>query len=168
MKWYSRIDSENTSEGSWSTFYFEKTVKTVYKLDKSEIDKKYDTLKSLNFKNVHIPNFSYEVKDHEITYWVEYIKGKQLNPSSYMTRVDDIYNGLIDNGNKWGFHDLKCENFIAEIDTDKLYLVDFESFEWMTYDTKVKHYNKNIEHVLHNLNEMRKNIDMLSKHSFWK
>lgn len=167
MKWYSR-DYKNIPEGSWSTFYFEKNVKSVYKLDKSEIDKKYDTLRNLNFKNVHIPSFSYKVKDHEITYCVEFIKGTQLNPLTYMTCVNDIYEGLVNNENEWGFEDLKCENFIAETITDKLYFIDFECFQWMTYDTKIKHYNKSVEHVRLNLNEMKKNIDMLNRHHFWK
>ena len=165
MKWYSRFESK--SEGSWSTFYFRKSVRSTYRLDKSEIDQKYNTLKSLNFKNVHIPNFSYEIKDYEIIYNIEYVKGKQLNPLSYMIHANTIYDSLINNENEWGFHDLKCENFITEIDTDKLYFVDFESFEWMTHSQKIEYYNKSIEHVLDNLNRMKKNIYKFGKHSSW-
>ena len=35
-----------------------------------------------------------------------------------------------------GFHDIGPEQFICEIDTEKLYLVDFESFQPMTLEEK--------------------------------
>lgn len=167
MKWYGRFD-EVVNNGDQSSFTMIKTVRFPVKLNKDLIHKKYHLLQNLNFNRVHIPHFSYVIKDYEIIYYVEYIKGTQLNPLSYMLREKSIYEDLVDNDKEWGFHDLHPEDFIVEDNTNKLYLVDFESFEEMTFEEKVNDYNKNIKNILLNLDKIKRDLDTIHMNNFWK
>jgi len=167
MKWYSRFD-EVVNNGDQSSFTLIKTVRFPVKLNKDLIDKKYGTLQGFGFDKVHIPNFSYEVTKHEIVYHIEFIKGTQLNPISFMNHKKIIYENLVDNDKEWGFHDLHPEDFIVEDNTNKLYLVDFESFEKMTFEEKVNDYNKNIKNILLNLDKIKKDLDTIHMNDFWK
>ena len=150
MKWYTRF--EDIDHGDRSSFRFQKTVRYPFILEEpiaiAKENKKYSILKSFQFNRVHIPDFSYEITGHDIIYDVEFIKGTQLNPISFMHHAEIIYEDLVDNDKAWGFHDLQCENFVVEDNTAKLYLVDFESFQEMTFQEKIKEYNKNINRNL--------------------
>ena len=178
MKWYSRFAS--IDYGDRSSFSFVKTIKFADKLLKRHVDEKYKTLQNLNFNRVHIPEFSYEVTEHELIHHVEFIKGKQLNPISFMHYERLIYEDLVNNKKEWGFHDLNPEDFISEDNTEKLYLVDFESFEKMTLKEKKIYHQKTVQRIVSRLHEhynwrdikylQDKNLRdaSLETHIFWK
>lgn len=166
MKWYSRFDE--IDNGDRSSFTLIKTVRFPIKLDKNLVDEKHNTLQSFDFDKVHIPHFSYEVTKNEIVYHIEFIKGTQLNPISFMNHKKIIYENLVDNDKEWGFHDLLFENFIVEDNTEKLYLVDFESFEKMTLEEKKKNYLIAEKRALKDLNMLRKDLETAYMNDFWK
>jgi len=166
MKWYSRFDE--VDNGDRSSFTLIKTVRFPIKLNKDLIDEKYSTLQGFDFDKVHIPHFSYEVTKHEIVYHIEFIKGTQLNPISFMNHKKIIYENLVDNDKEWGFHDLLLENFIVEDNTEKLYLIDFESFEKMTSKEKRKNYFIAENRALKDLNRLRKDLETAYMNDFWK
>tara|TARA_B100000003_G_scaffold207801_1_gene226290 strand:- start:1097 stop:1636 length:540 start_codon:yes stop_codon:yes gene_type:complete len=160
MKWYTRF--EDIDHGDRSSFRFQKTVRYPFILEEpitiAKENKKYSILKSFQFNRVHIPDFSYEITGHDIIYNVEFIKGTHLNPISFMHHAKIIYEDLVDNDKEWGFHDLNPEDFIFEGNTNKLYLVDFESFEKMTLKEKEIDHQKTVRRV----------VSRLHKHYNWK
>lgn len=131
MKWYQRSACK-------ISFQFIKTIEYP-KLDHEPERKKYDLLKSMDFGRIHIPNFTYVIKDNTIIFNVDYIKGCQLCLHDYChprhwSKI--IYEDLIDNDSPYGFSDLSPDQFVCEVKSEKMYLVDFESFEPMTLEEK--------------------------------
>ena len=166
--------------GSWtaSTFDFVKTVEFSDRLLKKHVDEKYKVLQNLSFNRVHIPKFSYEVTEHEIIHHIEFIKGTQMNPISFMCCNKLIYEDLVNNGKEWGFHSIHPEDFIFEDITNKLYLVDFESFCKMSLKEKVIDYQNTIKGITEELKQLKEDIKSIEKqeqmhwlidtHHFWK
>lgn len=140
MKWYQRTDCK-------VSFQFIKTIEYPEYLDDFAEEEKLNLLRSMDFGRIHIPNFTYRIDYNVIKFNIDFIKGCQLcrrevcrckhcrhDYASYWSQV--IYEDLVDNDNPYGFHDIGPEQFICEIDTEKLYLVDFESFQPMTLEEK--------------------------------
>lgn len=130
MKWYQRSSCK-------ISFQFIKTIEYPDYLDDFAEEEKLNLLRSMDFGRIHIPNFTYRIDYNVIKFNVDYIKGCQLCRHDYDSHWSQvIYEDLVDNDNPYGFHDIGPEQFICEIDTEKLYLVDFESFQLMTQEEK--------------------------------
>jgi len=130
MKWYQRSSCK-------ISFQFIKTIEYPEYLDDFAEEEKLNLLRSMDFGRIHIPNFTYTIDYNVIKFNVDYIKGCQLCRHDYDSHWSQvIYEDLVDNDNLYGFHDIGPEQFICETDTEKLYLVDFESFQPMTLEEK--------------------------------
>lgn len=82
MKMYARF--KDVDKGDRSFFTFSKTVVFPGPIHQRKTDEKYEALKNESFEYIHIPNFTYSIDDNKITYDIEFIKGTQLNPISFM------------------------------------------------------------------------------------
>lgn len=130
MKWYQRSSCK-------VSFQFIKTIEYPDYLDDFAEEEKLNLIRSMDFGRIHIPNFTYRIDYNVIKFNVDYIKGCQLCRHDYDSHWSQvIYEDLVDNDNPYGFHDIGPEQFICEMDTEKLYLVDFESFQLMTQEEK--------------------------------
>lgn len=103
------------------------------------IAKNLAQLQKTKFDFIHIPNFTFEVKDNNLTIESEFIKGWQ------QANLHQIYNDLI--SKDWTFTDPHPSNFITCKKTLKTYAVDLDSFQyvpniiyrrkiWMHYDRR--------------------------------
>ena len=130
MKWYEKPECK-------ISFQFIKTIEYPEYLDDFAEEEKLNLLRSMDFGRIYIPNFTYRIDYNIIKFNVDYIKGCQLCHHDYDSHWSQvIYEDLIDNDNPYGFHDLAPQQFICEDNTEKLYLVDFESFQPMTLEQK--------------------------------
>lgn len=91
-----------------------------------EIIKKFDRLKKDNFDRILIPEFDYSIKDNVITYTQEYIKGYPLGTVSKYSQI--IYEDVVIRKSDWTFDDYSMGNFVIEIYTNKIYMVDILAY----------------------------------------
>tara|TARA_Y100000356_G_scaffold49838_1_gene39739 strand:- start:446 stop:934 length:489 start_codon:yes stop_codon:yes gene_type:complete len=107
-----------------------KLIKTIH-CDKSEnVDKmvdKLDRLKKENFNRVLIPNFEYEVKNTDVIYTVDFIKGYGMG-TLVPKYANIVYEDVVKRKSEWTFMDLHTVNFIVEYSTEKIYAIDFQSY----------------------------------------
>ena len=165
MKMYARF--KDVDKGDRSFFTFSKTVVFPGPIHQRRTDEKYEALKNESFEYIHIPDFTYSIDDNKITYDIEFIKGTQLNPISFMLWRKKIYKDFT-NGSEWGFHEQQPENFVVEDNTEKLYLVDFESFEKMTLNEKRESYMQAEKQVMKDLDKIKKDLKTIHMNDFWK
>ena len=90
------------------------------------ISKKFDKLKQDNFNRILIPEFDYSVNNNIITYHQEYIKGYALGTISKYSQI--IYEDIVIRKSDWTFDDYSMGNFVIEIYTNKIYMVDILSY----------------------------------------
>ena len=107
-----------------------KLIKTIH-CDKSEnVDEmvdKLDRLKKENFNRVLIPNFEYEIKDKDVIYTVDFIKGNGIG-TLIPKFADIVYEDVVKRNSEWVFVDLHTVNFMVEKGTKKIYAIDFQSY----------------------------------------
>ena len=118
----------------------EKTrVEGYYHLDKtivcdtdeiaSGVVNKLDRLQKEDFNRIHIPKFDYYINRNAVRYRVEFIKGYPLGTVSKFK--DIIYEDVVDRESDWTFDDFGASNFIVEHNTDKIFAVDFQSYNYI-------------------------------------
>lgn len=90
------------------------------------IIEKFDRLKKDNFDRVLIPDFDYTIKDNIIKYDQEYIKGYALGTISKYNQI--IYEDVVIRQSDWTFDDYSMGNFVVEIYTNKIYMVDILAY----------------------------------------
>ena len=90
------------------------------------VSKKFDKLKQDNFNRILIPDFDYSINDNLITYHQEYIKGYALGTISKYSQI--IYEDVVIRKSDWTFDDYSMGNFVIEIYTNKIYMVDILSY----------------------------------------
>ena len=114
-----------------------KPVKASFKLIKTihcdtsenvyEMVDKLDRLKNENFNRVLIPNFEYEVKNNDVIYTVDFIKGYGMG-TLVPKYANIVYEDVVKRKSEWTFMDLHTVNFIVEYSTEKIYAIDFQSY----------------------------------------
>ena len=90
------------------------------------VSKKFDKLKLDNFNRILIPEFDYSVNNNIITYYQEYIKGYALGTISKYSQI--IYEDVVIRKSDWTFDDYSMGNFLIEMYTNKIYMVDILSY----------------------------------------
>tara|TARA_B100000614_G_C14490671_1_gene470572 strand:- start:345 stop:854 length:510 start_codon:yes stop_codon:yes gene_type:complete len=90
------------------------------------VSKKFDKLKLDNFNRILIPEFDYSVNNNIITYYQEYIKGYALGTISKYSQI--IYEDVVIRKSDWTFDDYSMGNFVIEMYTNKIYMVDILSY----------------------------------------
>jgi|TARA_B100000282_G_C31511566_1_gene389623 sulfatase maturation enzyme AslB (radical SAM superfamily) len=101
---------------------------TKYNLDLM-IDK-LERLKKENFNRIHIPDFEYSVEGNIISYNTVFIKGWGVG--IYVPDFANIiYEDVVQRDSDWTFDDFGGSNFIVEHNTDKIFAVDFQSYNYI-------------------------------------
>ena len=91
---------------------------------------KLERLKNEKFEKILIPEFEYEVEGNILTQRVEYIKGRKCGMTVKKYR-DKIYQDLIERDSDWTFCDFNYDNFIVIEGEDKIYAIDFQSYNYL-------------------------------------
>ena len=91
---------------------------------------KLERLKTENFNRIHIPDFEYKVDGNIITYDTVFIKGYGIG-TLIPKFADIIYEDIVKRKSDWTFTDYGMPNFIVEYKTDKIYSVDFQSYNYV-------------------------------------
>lgn len=113
-----------------STFTLVKQFNCSTKDDLDLMIDKLERLKNENFNRVHIPDFEFNVDGNNITYNTTFIKGwgiGTLIPKFAKIISEDI----VWRDSDWTFDDYGMSNFIVEYKTDKIYAVDFQSYNYI-------------------------------------
>ena len=83
-----------------------------------------DTVKTLSYDRVKIPEMSYELIDNELIITTEYIKGTILNPRVHTNFTSIIFEDLVLSENDYSATDYNPRNFVIQDNTYQLYYVD--------------------------------------------
>ena len=91
---------------------------------------KLERLKDENFNRVLIPDFDYIVDGNIITYDTAFIKGWGIG--TYIPDFANIvYEDVVLRDSDWTFDDYGMSNFIVEHNTDKIFAIDFQSYNYI-------------------------------------
>ena len=91
---------------------------------------KLERLKKENFNRIHIPDFEYSVEGNIISYNTVFIKGWGVG--IYVPDFANIiYEDVVQRDSDWTFDDFGGSNFIVEHNTDKIFAVDFQSYNYI-------------------------------------
>ena len=108
---------------------------------------KLERLKNENFNRVHIPDFEYKVDGNILTYDTVLIP--------YFTNI--IYEDIVQRDLDWTFDDYGSSNFIVEHNTDRIFAVDFQSYNYLPNrdyrESKWKKFEKLNSNVLDGLSK---------------
>jgi len=106
---------------------------------------KLDRLKGEKFDKILIPKFEYSLNGTVLTQKVEYIKGRKCGMTVKKYR-DKIYKDLIERDNDWTFCDYNFDNFIVIEKEDKIYAIDFQSYNYMpSKDKRLELWREDLE-----------------------
>ena len=117
---------------------------------------KLERLKNENFNRVHIPDFEYKVDGNILTYDTVFIKGWGVGTLiPYFTNI--IYEDIVQRDLDWTFDDYGSSNFIVEHITDRIFAVDFQSYNYLPNrdyrESKWKKFQKLNSNVLDGLSK---------------
>ncbi len=112
------------------SFQFTKTIDCITEENTAMMVDKLERLKKEKFERILIPQFEYEVEDNIIIQKVEYIKGRKMGMTVEKYR-NWIYKDLVERDNDWTFCDYYYDNFIVLDGENKIYAVDFQSYDYM-------------------------------------
>ena len=91
---------------------------------------KLDRLKNEDFNRIHIPDFKYRVEGNTISYDTAFVKGYGVG-----TLIPDfsniVYEDIVQRDSDWTFTDYGMPNFIVEYKTDRIFAVDFQSYNYV-------------------------------------
>ncbi len=90
---------------------------------------KLSRLKNAKFDNILIPEFDYSLEGVILTQEIEYIKGRKCGMTVKKYR-DKIYKDLVEGESDWTFNDFNFNNFIVVERLNKIYAVDFQSYNF--------------------------------------
>jgi len=127
MKHKSRINSLLTLDIS---FEFIKTIDCITDDNTKIMIEKLERLKEEKFERILIPQFEYEVNGNILTQRVEYIKGRKMGMTVEKYR-SWIYKDLVERDSDWTFCDYYYDNFIVLDSENKIYAIDFQSYNYM-------------------------------------
>ncbi len=91
---------------------------------------KLSRLKNAKFDNIQIPEFDYNLEGVILTQEIEYIKGDKCGMIKKRYR-DKIYKDLVEGDSDWTFNDYNFNNFIVCDRLNKIYAIDFQSYNFM-------------------------------------
>ena len=112
------------------SFQFTKIIDCMTKEHTSMMVDKLERLKNEKFEKILIPEFEYEVEGNILTQRVEYIKGRKCGMTVKKHR-DKIYQEFIERDSDWTFCDFNYDNFIVIEGEDKIYAIDFQSYNYL-------------------------------------
>ena len=91
---------------------------------------KLERLKKENFNRIHIPDFEYKVEGNTITYDTVFIKGWGVG-TLIPNFANIVYEDVVQRESDWTFDDYGGSNFIVEHNTDRIFAVDFQSYNYI-------------------------------------
>ena len=91
-----------------------------------------DRLKKDSFNRVLIPNFEYEILNGKLYITSEYIKGCYVQRS----KIPIIEEDVIYRKNSWSFADYNYRNYIQEENTNKIYMIDFDTYREISMEDR--------------------------------
>ena len=91
---------------------------------------KLSRLKNAKFDNILIPEFDYNLDGVIVTQEIEYIKGEKCGMIKKKYR-DKIYKDLVEGESDWTFNDFNFNNFIVVERLNKIYAIDFQSYNFI-------------------------------------
>ena len=91
---------------------------------------KLSRLKNAKFDNILIPEFDYSLDGVIVTQEIEYIKGEKCGMIKKKYR-DKIYKDLVEGESDWTFNDFNFNNFIVVERLNKIYAIDFQSYNFI-------------------------------------
>ena len=127
IKFKSKINSSLTLNIS---FEFTKTIDCITEDNTKIMVEKLERLKEEKFKRILIPQFEYEVNGNILIQKVEYIKGRKMGMTVEKYR-NWIYKDLVERDDDWTFCDYYYDNFIVLDSENKIYAIDFQSYNYM-------------------------------------
>jgi len=124
------FDKDNKFSVLESTFTLVKQFNCLTKDNLDLMVDKLERLKDENFNRVFIPDFDYRVEGNIITYDTAFIKGWGIG-----TFIPDfaniVYEDVVLRDSDWTFDDYGMSNFIVEYNTDKIFAVDLQSYNYI-------------------------------------
>ena len=127
MKYSSNLHFGVCNKPVKASFKLIKTIHCDTSENVNEMVDKLDRLKNENFNRVLIPNFEYEVKNNDVIYTVDFIKGYGMG-TLVPKYANIVYEDVVKRRSEWTFMDLHTVNFIVEYSTEKIYAIDFQSY----------------------------------------
>ena len=127
MKYSSNLHFGVCNKPVKASFKLIKTIHCDTSENVNEMVDKLDRLKNENFNRVLIPNFEYEVKNNDVIYTVDFIKGYGMG-TLVPKYANIVYEDVVKRKSEWTFMDLHTVNFIVEYSTEKIYAIDFQSY----------------------------------------
>ena len=91
---------------------------------------KLSRLKNAKFDNILVPEFDYNLEGVILTQEIEYIKGDKCGMIKKRYR-DKIYKDLVEGESDWTFNDFNFNNFIVVERLNKIYAIDFQSYNFI-------------------------------------
>ena len=140
------------------SFHLTKVIDCKTKEYAEMIVDKLSRLKNAKFDNILIPEFDYNLEGVILTQEIEYIKGEKCGMIKKRYR-DKIYKDLVEGDSDWTFNDYNFNNFIVVERLNKIYAIDFQSYNFMPsrqerknlWETKVRMNNIIIEEMTRDL-----------------
>ena len=112
----------------------------------------YGLLKEDNdFGDIKIPKFDFKVKDTQLIVNSEFIKGRQWQDDDLWHNSELVFNNLVLKDGDYSFKDYNAHNFISESETDDLYYVDFEGYDYCDIKERSHLLQKELDKVLSRL-----------------
>ena len=120
MKYSSNLHFGVCNKPVKASFKLIKTIHCDTSENVNEMVDKLDRLKNENFNRVLIPNFEYEVKNNDVIYTVDFIKGYGMG-TLVPKYANIVYEDVVKRKSEWTFMDLHTVNFIVEYSTEKMF-----------------------------------------------
>jgi len=112
----------------------------------------YSLLKEdTNFGDIKVPKFDFEFTDTELIVKSQYIKGRQWQDDDLWHNSELVFNNLVLKDGDYSFKDYNAHNFISESETDDLYYVDFEGYDYCDIKERSHLLQKELDKVLSRL-----------------
>jgi len=124
------FDTDNKLSRLSATFTLEKKFNCFTEKNLNLMVDKLERLKNENFNRIHIPDFKYRIEGNVITYNTTFIKGWSVG--TLIPKFSNIvYEDIVQRESDWTFDDYGSTNFIVESNTDKIFAVDFQSYNYI-------------------------------------
>lgn len=104
-----------------------------------------------NFGDIKVPKFNFEFTDTELIVKSQYIKGRQWQDDDLWHNSELVFNNLVLKDGEYSFKDYNPHNFISESETDDLYYVDFEGYDFCTIKERSHLLQKELDKILSRL-----------------
>ena len=96
----------------------------------------YTRLQQDDFGDIKVPRFTFEMTDKQLIVNSEFIKGRQWQDDDFWHNFDIIADNLVMKEGECSFKDYNPHNFIVESNTEDLYYIDFEGYDYCTIDER--------------------------------